>query len=289
MDLSFLDRVKWQIYKEIQNRAEATVIRKRFENWYKNGDKFSLEGDKKLSKEQIAEIDKFWSRYKFAYPKINYKAFEAYMNRTGKFDYRYLPAGIRTIFIAPYFQNKNYYWPCQNKAMLNRVFPNIKQPITIIRRINGYYYDSDYNRINLSKAIEICLNHLQKNKSLILKPNESGGGRGIKFVKESDSLLLKNLFINLGLTFVVQDVLKQHSDMCKLNPNSVNTLRITSIIWKNKVEITGAAVRIGAGKKRVDNWNAGGIIVGINENGVLYPFGLNKKCEKHNITFGGYN
>ena len=287
MELTFFDRLKWQIYKEIQNRAELTVIRKRFENWYKNGDNFSLEGDKKLNEEQIAEINKFWNRYKFAYPKINYKAFEAYMNRTGKFDCRYLPAGIRTIFIAPYFQNKQYYWPWQNKALLSRTFPNIKQPETIIRRINGYYYDGDYNRINLNIAIEKCLQHLRENKSLILKPNESGGGRGIKFIQAGTSLMLKRLFTNLGLTFVVQDVLKQHSDMCKLNPNSVNTLRITSIIWENKVEIISAAVRIGTGEKHVDNWNAGGIIVGIDPKGILYPFGLNKKCEKHNVTFGG--
>ena len=287
MELTFFDRLKWQLYKEVQNKAEASVVKKRFENWYKNGDKFSLEGDQKLNEEQIDEINKFWNRYKFAYPKINYKAFEAYMNRTGKFDCRYLPAGIRTIFIAPYFQNKQYYWPGQNKALLSKIFNNVKQPYNIVRRINGYYYDADYNRINLDIAIEKCLNHLKENKQFVLKPNGLGGGRGVRFFKEATKISLKRAFEQTGLTFVVQDILKQHPDMIKLNPNSVNTLRITSIIWKNKVFVINATARIGSGEKHVDNWSAGGLIVGIDSNGVLYPYGLNKKCEKHNVTFGG--
>ena len=30
MELTFFDRLKWQLYKEIQNKAEAPVMRKRF-------------------------------------------------------------------------------------------------------------------------------------------------------------------------------------------------------------------------------------------------------------------
>lgn len=288
-NLSFLDRVKLQFLKHIENTAEEKVISERFTKWFSMGNDFVLDGDKELSKEQIKEIDKFWERYKFAYPKICYNEFKAYMNRTGIFSPYYIPAGIRTIFIAPYLQHKHYYWSEQNKTLLNKIFNNIKQPVAIVRRMNGYFYDGNYNRINLPIAVKLCLEHLSNGKEFIWKPNDvSGGGRGIRFFKTATEKELSSFFTTGANSFVVQDVMKQHIDMEKLNPYAVNTLRITSIIWKNEVVVLGAVLRTGTSEKRVDNWSAGGLIVGVDKNtGLTLSWGSDKKNNKSSVTFGG--
>lgn len=288
-NIDFLDRVKLQLLKHIQNKAEEKVNQERFKKWFKKGNDYALDGDKQLTEQQIKEIKNFWGRYKFAYPNINLDEFKAFTNRTGIFSPWYIPNGIRTLYIAPYLQNKHYYWSEQNKTLLDKVFHNIKQPVVIVRRMNGYFYDGNYNRINLPIAVELCLKHLNNGKEFIWKPNDvSGGGRGIRFFKTATEKGLMTFFMNNANSFVVQDVMKQHPDMEKLNPYAVNTLRITSIIWKNEVVILGAAVRIGTSEKRVDNWNAGGMIVGLNKDiGTTYAFGLDKKCNKLQMTIGG--
>lgn len=288
-ELAFWDRIRLQLFKHLHNRAEEKVNKERFEKWYSQGNAYVLDGDKDLSKEQIVEIEKFWSRYKFAYPKINYDEFKAYMNRTGIFSPFYIPSGIRTIYIAPYLQHKHYYWSEQNKTLLNKIFSNIKQPKCIVRRMNGYFYDGNYNRINLSIAIDLCLKHLNDGKEFIWKPNDiSGGGRGIRFFKEATDKQLSDFFMTGANSFVVQDVMKQHIDMQNLNPYAVNTLRITSIIWENEVIVLAAVVRIGNSEKRVDNWNAGGLIVGINLlSGKTLTWGSDKLSNKHTVTIGG--
>ncbi len=287
--LSFWGRVKLQLLKHIENIKEENRIQNSFKRYLKKEQVYLMKDDKDLTQEQLQAIDQFWRRYQFAYPKINYDEFKAYMNRTGVFDPRYIPSSIRTLYIAPYLQHEHYYWSEQNKTLLDKIFPNIKQPDVIVRRINSYFYDGDYNRIDLSSAVNICLEYLDNGKQLIWKPNDiSGGGRGIKFFKTATEEELNRFFMTGANSFVIQNVMKQHADMAKLNPYAVNTLRITSIIWKNEVVILAAAVRIGNSEKQVDNWNAGGMIVGVNkEVGSVYPWGLDKKCIRYSKTIGG--
>ena len=289
--LKLWDRIKLQTFKAIVNKGEAKSYERKFKNWRRIGNQYSLVGDKDLTRAQIQEIDDFWERYKFAYPEISYNEFKVYMNRTGRFDPRYIPNGIRTIFIAPYFQHKHYYWSEQNKTLLDKIFHNVKQPHVIVRRMNGYFYDGEYNRIDLTTAVNLCLGYLNKGKEVIFKPNDiSGGGVGIEFIKNATVEELTNSFQTKARSFVIQNVMKQHEQMGRLNPHAVNTLRITSIIWQNEVVVLAAAVRIGTSQKRVDNWNAGGMIVGLDlENGSLYPFGLNKKGNAIYETIGGVN
>ncbi|WP_405381813.1 sugar-transfer associated ATP-grasp domain-containing protein [Phascolarctobacterium sp.] len=287
-NLKFFDKIRLQVMKWLENRAEEKIIERKFEMWRSEQKAFLLPDDTALTFEQRKQIESFWKRYEFAYPNICFDEFQAFMNRTGVFDPRYIPNGIRAIYIAPYFQHKHYYWSSQNKTLLNKIFPNIKQPEVLVRRMNGYFFDGEYNRINLPLAIEKCLAHLNSGNEFIFKPNDvSGGGRGICFYKNATEQQLQKLLLNSGQSFVIQNVIKQHEVMAKLNSNSVNTLRITSIIWKNKVNILAAAVRIGAGEKRVDNWSAGGMIVGLDDKGHLYPFGLDKKCNRMTMTVGG--
>ena len=96
--------------------------------------------------------------------------------------------------------------------------------------------------------------------------------------------------------YIIQKRLSQHSDMSKLYPHALNTLRVVSVIHKGEVVILGSLLRIGANGSQVDNWAHGGVAVGINKDGThmkwgLYKPGYGTKTDKHpntSVTFEGF-
>lgn len=73
---------------------------------------------------------------------------------------------------------------------------------------------------------------------------------------------------------LIQEYIIQHEDMSRLNPSSVNTIRIVTTRWNTETHILGALVRIGAEKDSIiDNASQGGTFVGITEDGKLKKYG----------------
>lgn len=98
-------------------------------------------------------------------------------------------------------------------------------------------------------------------------------------VKENQELTL-DFLMNYGDDFVLQEALRQHSLLSKFNATSVNTLRIAIYrsVKDEKVNVTGALVRIGRSGEICDNAHMGGYFVGINpENGHLNHYA----CEQY--------
>ena len=86
-------------------------------------------------------------------------------------------------------------------------------------------------------------------------------------VTKEDELL--KVIRNLGKNFVIQNCIECCDEIKRLNPSSVNTFRIITYRWKNEVYHMPAIMRIGVGRKDVDNAHAGGIFIGISDEGIL--------------------
>ena len=78
------------------------------------------------------------------------------------------------------------------------------------------------------------------------------------------NISLKDLFRQYKKNFIIQEKFEQHPDMAKLNPTSVNTIRVMSYRRNGEITILYAVVRIGREGKVVDNETAGGIKADIN-------------------------
>lgn len=229
---------------------------------------FALENDEPLTDEEKRAIDEFWGKYKFAYPNIDYKSFQTFKNRCGYFDVRHCPGTIRTHYFSKWFNNNAYMVAGQNKAMLPMLYPNIKQPRTIVRRMNGIYYDEHYNNISMEGAIRIILKCASDSGTLIFKPSNRGGGRGILFIAKGDTYdtVCKKIQEAGQGAFVVQEMLEQSGFMAAFNPTSVNTIRATTLLFKGEVYFLAALIRIGKVGNKVDNYSQGGSILGIDKN-----------------------
>lgn len=262
--------------KEIAARERA--FDKRVRELALKDRKFARKDDVELTEEQKRAIDEFWKKYEFAYVP-NYDTFKVYMNRTGKFDPRYIPHGLRSQYLEYYMTNPSYRTAFQNKAYLAKIYGNITQPVTVIRKIEGIYYDADYNKISRKKAIAICLERL-KTKEIVIKPSGRSGGAGVVFLSEATEERLREEFKKIPGVLMVQEALTQHPFMQQLNPTTVNTVRVTTYLRKSQVVLLAAVVKVGSSGVRVDNYKHGGCILGIKEDGHSLPYALNVEMER---------
>lgn len=62
---------------------------------------------------------------------------------------------------------------------------------------------------------------------------------------------------------MVEELIIQHPEIGRLHPQSVNTLRVPTICYKDRVEVIHPILRVGRGNAIVDNGGSGGICCGI--------------------------
>lgn len=148
---------------------------------------------------------------------------------------------------------------------------------------------------------------LIKDMAMFCKANDGEGSKGVFFLEKKNSVLylnkreitlqeIKSIFKNSKIIF--QDILQQHKDLNKINSASVNTIRIITVQgFSGSINIFNSFLRLGSSDDSfVDNISAGGLAVGVNENGVLDKYGFKDKAfgtklAKHpvsNTTFEGY-
>lgn len=90
--------------------------------------------------------------------------------------------------------------------------------------------------------------------------------------QELDEKGLKELFKKEP--YIIQEYLLQHPTMSKLNPSSVNTIRVTTTKFNANPHLFTAIARIGVTNTLVDNAVAGGTCVGVDcETGKLMKYG----------------
>ncbi len=272
-------------------RRELRDLRKRAHRSQEIDRKFSRSDDRPLSSEEIADIDQFWERYSFAYPQIDYKSFETFKNRCGVFSPWHIPGDVR-LLLGPVLCDGDYTVPFQNKAMLGFLYPDARQPRTIVRRMNGLLYDESYRPISYRGAARICKQWLDNGASLLLKPSGKCSGRGIvRMDGNLDSAALLDILHGEEVgAYVVQELLAQSSFMRRLNDSSVNTIRITTLLHRGRVVPLAALIRVGKPGNLIDAFVQGGALVGLNmETGALADWALLSDCSRSTVLPSGVN
>lgn len=108
------------------------------------------------------------------------------------------------------------------------------------------------------------------------------GGKGISvftlstidnefYDSKGDILSLDRLKKAYGNDFIIQEFLDQSDYLKQFNPTSVNTIRMNTYrdVKTGEIHILGAVLRIGQKDAVVDNATAGGVFVGIDDEGKL--------------------
>lgn len=215
---------------------------------------------KPLSKGQEADVKAFFK--KFIGREVPTYWHQYLYSRNGIWSEKYIPVSIYNSEIIWRLNKFHFRYAYSDKGFYDTLFYGINRPRTIVKNVNGYYYD-DHQPLTEAEAIERCSNL----KEAIIKPSLGGTwGAGVKLLQTTNGIVtdknqsIKKLFDSYKeQRFIVQERLEQHPDLAKLNPTSLNTIRVMSYRKGDEIIILYAVIRIGRKGQVIDNETAGGI------------------------------
>lgn len=158
----------------------------------------------------------------------------------------------------------------RDKFLFFKYMSSFNMPVPEVFAVffNGRLYDTSMNLMDLSS--------LENEKDYFLKEVD---GECASFVKHvSDFQGFRELLpqIQQG-KFILQRKMVQCEKMARINPNAINTLRIATINKNGNVSVLTSLLRIGTAQTgHVDNWAAGGIAIGVEDDGHLKEYGFYK-------------
>ncbi|MBQ2890171.1 MAG: hypothetical protein IJE44_00825 [Clostridia bacterium] len=242
-----------------------------------------------LTEEMEKEAKSFWDKYK-SVPMI-YHNF--YTEKNGEFHKEYIPDEIYYNYIQPHFNNYRLAKALDNKCYYHKMFPGIAQPKLVAYRMNGFWYIDD----QVVTKFEDVYNVLKNEKEVFIKrATDSGGGHGVKYLncegltQEQFEKEIKDFTGDVA----IQRGITQHEVLGKINPTSVNTIRIITLLEKEGAKVLSIILRMGVGETKVDNSSSGGMTIGVSMDGKLKKYACADKrrlLDTHptsNIVFEGY-
>ena len=136
----------------------------------------------------------------------------------------------------------------------------------------------DHGRLRDAEMNDIDWEDLQERSDYFVKDAHGLCGKLVKHIQNYDELLKLKPELPDGV-YIFQERIRQCAEEDRLYSGSVNTLRIVTVNPRHEKSdpyVLAILQRVGCKGSGVDNWTAGGIAVGIEENGYLKQFGYRK-------------
>lgn len=251
-----------------------------------------------LTNEQKKEVEDFYLKYYGR--KIDVSWHEYYLFANGEFSPKYLPTNVYYHYIYPKLNCQHSVLFYSDKNMIRKLLGDrVKLPKIYVQNINGIFY-SDECVISKEKALSLCQNiddaiikhclDTKQGKSILRFSSKNGNVTGKNCPQTVDEL-----FEHYEMNFIVQGAIQQCDEMARLNPTSLNTIRVMTY-WSqhNGIVPLFEVVRMGKQGSVVDNASAGGYYCGVNNDGTLkkYAYTLtpySKQTQLENgVVFGEF-
>ena len=228
---------------------------------YKNMFKIAKKVGKKINKNYILVLmDMVRCGLKYQAGYYDYQEFEFY-NLNKEQRKTYLTRGKNNEIIKK-FNDKSKFYLFDDKAQFCATFDKFLKRKWMVLDGNNF---EEFN------------NFLKENKVIIVKPTDGEGGQGvekIRFESEEENKKLYQKLIDNNQTLVEQCI-KQHEELNKLYPESVNSMRMFTFYKDGKSYFLQALLKFGNGGV-VDNFSSGGMYTYVDENGCVYVGAIDK-------------
>lgn len=245
---------------------------------------------KPLTLDQKSKIDMVWRkgghRGVFRGNKFDYKWFVFYNSLKSAYPIeQFIPNDLFYTKIEPYYNIYQSSKWLDDKNLYDCYFPLVSKPRTVARIIEKCLMDDTYCPISKDEFLKRCI---VCGKVVFKQAVESDGGKGIAFWnKDTDDVALLDKLIHEYRNAIVQEIIEQSQSIAKFHPNSINTIRIMTLMRNSQVKIVSSVLRIGRDGAKIDNVSSGGIAVGITSEGTLrkYAYDVNGSVyDKHPTT-----
>ena len=232
-----------------------------------------------------------WAPFKGS---VNIKWLAIYAGLSGIESHKYVPEDIYYTEIEPRLNNKGLSKTYTDKNLYDKILPENYLPLTLVRGINGFLFNKNYEGITREEAIHI----LNDSRQFIIKPSiESGGGRKVKLLRsingeffedeEKEGISIDDLIKMYMPDFICQELIINHSFYSRFNKSSLNTVRflVYTSVTDGNPNILNCVLRVGKPGFIVDNQASGGFACGITHDGLFNG----KVVNKHGDTFVSVN
>lgn len=170
-----------------------------------------------------------------------------------------------------------------NRYKLYPKFNGRKKRIEMQSKYKAYetfrpYYKRDAILISQDTKFSDLESFFAVRETAILKPDMSGCGKGVEMIRLSDYANREEAYkyILTHCNYILEEQIVQTGFMKQIHPQSVNTVRVYACRLKDGIHIFGSHMRVGLGDSIVDNAAAGGVIISVNNDGVVWTSGVDE-------------
>lgn len=226
-----------------------------------------------LTPEQTKEIRAYWKEI-YGKP-VSTKWHRLYQSYTGRYDKQYFPEILYSTKLAYRLLDFQYARVMKDKNLMYSLFANdVCCPVCYGKATRGVYLNAEGAVVPRERLV----NDLQNVGEVVIKKStDTSSGRGVILCDIENGIDRKSgrpltaLLDEMGKDFTVQARVKQHEVMNTLYPHSLNTFRVMTYIADGDIHCAPLALRLGTGGNTVDNIHAGGIGLGVRNDGTLLP------------------
>lgn len=237
---------------------------------------FDAEYYKKGLKLLDKNIEKFWGGYSLSKREhddlqidmiYSLHRFGCMFDEYFLFDFRHLNSKGRETFVTD--KNRWAIYGAYNKDENYALFLDKNKTYELYRD----FYGRECVLIAGSEDYEKFSAFIDRHCSVIVKPYNQSGGRGIFILRKDDYATVEDAFtkaIENGSVFI-EELIRSDSELQSFHEGSLNTLRVPTIYKDGEVTVWRPFARFGRGDAVVDNAASGGLICLVDEkSGVIY-------------------
>lgn len=291
----FLEKLSSTIKEEILDRYVAMneyFVEKEFlsknninsdSKFYKKFKKANLLED--MDQDVIDEIHKYWQKH--LNKKIDPTTGLAFYNLTGKVEPRVISQIEFNTDVWLMLNDQNKFAFYEDKNVYDLLIESEQAPDTLLKRVNGQYFDNNSQTISRGDAFRMFLTIRE---DIIVKESTANDAKGVdKVYYRKNGLYLNNKKVNLkniedvwGENIIIQRVIKQHPMMAEPHKHSVNTFRMITLRYNNKINYVLTYAKFGVDGSIKDN-EADFVGVPISEEGVFEDYAMDYKGRMYKV------
>ncbi len=238
----------------------------------------------RLHETQKRSIDAF---YKTHYGKrIPYGWHRLYQSYTGVFREDYFPEILFSTRLEMMFNPMAQALVLGDKNLLPLLvegLSDVRCPKTYLSCVGGIYLSGEGRLLSREEAV---LSLYDRGWVVVKKSLGSGSGRDVRLcevvgsVDKKSGLTIREILREMGDQFVVQEKVLPHPVLEALYPHALNTFRVCTYLVEDTVQAAPLVLKLGRGGMDVDNMHAGGLGIGVSEEGFLYEAAFSEQGER---------
>jgi len=239
------------ISRVYHSRKRALVIRNKLQKTNHN----------RISDNKIKEIKKYCKKI-FGYEKC-WPWLATYTELRGEFVEGWVPDEYYETIIMKKINPHDKAYISTVKSFDRSLFGDIAQKNYFIIKNGNFIKDSEIIDINEAHNI---LNNAKKEIVVKLDGDAGKGVVSVEFLNNNEINLKR--YLSSRKNYLFQPVAKQHEEISKIYPKSLNTIRLATLFEYGKIpKVLYKKIRIGAYGSRVDSIKTGGRFVMLDDNG----------------------